>query len=930
MALIRIFLSIVVVAAPLFADWSLQFDGKRGEAHGSLKKSRSSVGPMRLEFRIHDFDPAAVSEGRMMVVCSQIFYRQAGSPLLFHTNWLTSNGQWGALNLTGRKDVIIRVQHRLDAGITEYEMWNSDGSSYTRDAAPGRTEVKNCGDQDIWFGAVDQKMFARFGLAYFRWFDTLVATGSGPSDGPEGAFVAYEFEESEVETTGHAGKLAVQGTTYTATTVHPRLVSAGEDRTVRRNEVIRLDWGSGSPASGSTWRWEQVRGPVALQIAEPDRPVTTATGASQPGTYEFRLTFTDRNRRSASGTVRVGVRNDNEQGVILVDDPNVSFVLGPMLGHGSSPWKWYDDTRLVMGKKWAPEYTAIPGVSKERQGSVTLTKGSALVRGTDTKFVDDFLQPLNSGKGAIALSTGSRVGKGVGTAFLSTFLTEPKAGGRIRLQGTVARLEGAPAAALGPRQSILIRGAGNQWRAYRIARAIDGATFELETPYDGPAMPGPVPFQIAGDRGVVLVVTDAGNRRWVFEPNVIGDTELVLPVEFNGQAGAALPYTTSSYLPGGGALIARYGVSPGATQVGYRDLAVAKVLSDTELTMYGPYPLETASGVKFGRATGEETGYWAEGVNYYDSILVHYQNYYRTGDDIYREYARTLADSWWTFYDSGRIEPAGIPPRRVNLAGLILRAMDGRPEFWPWITRYVDFHYPVWLGLRRDNDGLWFGTREGGYMLYYAALLAKTHPDPNVRSAYLAKATDISIHYFGRLQLADGSWRWLEELWKGHGEQPFHVGLLLEGLIATHRLTHNPEILQIIKKSVDHLIAIQQPAPCRSPVYAIYNDDGPWGLVCRTSKDRPTVDEILDSRAGNNTIVHALGYLWVMTGNQVYRQVGDDMFAATFGAGQGPGSDEWKGRADTTSKQYGQSFRSSGAYLVYRLYSPGGPAIPGL
>ena len=56
--------------------------------------------------------------------------------------------------------------------------------------------------------------------------------------------------------------------------------------------------------------------------------------------------------------------------------------------------------------------------------------------------------------------------------------------------------------------------------------------------------------------------------------------------------------------------------------------------------------------------------------------------------------------------------------------------------------------------------------------------------------------------------------------------------------------------------------------------------------------------------------------------------MGDDMFSATFGAGQGPGADEYWGRADTTSKQYGQSFRSSGSYLAFRLHTAETPALP--
>jgi hypothetical protein len=176
--------------------------------------------------------------------------------------------------------------------------------------------------------------------------------------------------------------------------------------------------------------------------------------------------------------------------------------------------------------------------------------------------------------------------------------------------------------------------------------------------------------------------------------------------------------------------------------------------------------------------------------------------------------------------------------------------------------------------------------------------------------------------------MQDGSWRWKDGLWQGMGEQPFHVGVSLEGLIATHRLTGDPAILNSITRSLDHLIDIQQPAPCRSAVYSLYHDDGPVGLLCGEPGASPSANDIMNSRANNNTIIHAFGYAWAVTGDPKYKKMGDDMFAATFGAGAGPGADSHWGRADTTAKQYGQSFRTSGSYLVYRLHSSSEPAVP--
>ena len=184
--------------------------------------------------------------------------------------------------------------------------------------------------------------------------------------------------------------------------------------------------------------------------------------------------------------------------------------------------------------------------------------------------------------------------------------------------------------------------------------------------------------------------------------------------------------------------------------------------------------------------------------NYYDLGLVLYGAYYRTGDVNFLQYARKVADSWWksapqeganTNWDNG------FAPRNVSLGGLMLRAIDGRPEMWPWITAYVRYQFNSWVGLRMAYPSLHYGVRDGGYMLLYAAWLAKAHPDPAVRAEFRQKALDGATQYYARLQYSDGSWRWSDayaEAPTGMFMQAFMIGLLLDGMVATHRLTGDP------------------------------------------------------------------------------------------------------------------------------------------
>ena len=35
--------------------------------------------------------------------------------------------------------------------------------------------------------------------------------------------------------------------------------------------------------------------------------------------------------------------------------------------------------------------------------------------------------------------------------------------------------------------------------------------------------------------------------------------------------------------------------------------------------------------------------------------------------------------------------------RHAGIGGLILRALDGRPEMWDWINAYTRYHFDLWL-----------------------------------------------------------------------------------------------------------------------------------------------------------------------------------------------------------------------------------------
>jgi hypothetical protein len=345
-------------------------------------------------------------------------------------------------------------------------------------------------------------------------------------------------------------------------------------------------------------------------------------------------------------------------------------------------------------------------------------------------------------------------------------------------------------------------------------------------------------------------------------------------------------------------------------------------------------------------------------LNYYDLPLTEYIAWKRTGDPLFLDYARKCADAWWQmpgWIDSGTqldfANGKGPTPRHAGIGGLILRAIDGRPEMWDWITAYTRYEFDVWLGLRVNNSALYIGVREGAFMLHYAVWLAATHPDPAVRAEFLSKAETIAVNYYGRLQLSDGSWRWDD--WDytdadgGHlvgVTQPFMVGLLLNALIDLHRLSTNEtvrtNVANQIVKGVRHLyfdgpfrntlVPGLNGARWRDFFYFYHGGtsvnptkyefgggsytDVTWNADCGTN----AACTIGIGRQAISTIFDAFRYAYLLTADDALRVAGEDLADAGFG-----GSDGYRGMADGTAKNYNQTYRMGGRYFFWMTQTPG-------
>ena len=74
-------------------------------------------------------------------------------------------------------------------------------------------------------------------------------------------------------------------------------------------------------------------------------------------------------------------------------------------------------------------------------------------------------------------------------------------------------------------------------------------------------------------------------------------------------------------------------------------------------------------------------------------------------------YARKSADSLWgaPYIDFGTVTegPNHLPPRSQAFAGMMLRALDDKPEYWDYLYREVRATFDHWLKRNRSQPTLY-------------------------------------------------------------------------------------------------------------------------------------------------------------------------------------------------------------------------------
>jgi hypothetical protein len=221
-----------------------------------------------------------------------------------------------------------------------------------------------------------------------------------------------------------------------------------------------------------------------------------------------------------------------------------------------------------------------------------------------------------------------------------------------------------------------------------------------------------------------------------------------------------------------------------------------------------PFPFSNVAAYRVARS---DYAFWGDnqGVstnwNYYDNVLALYRLYYRTGIDDYLTAARKLADGWYHYaVDHGYNISY---PRNAALQGLILRALDGRPEYWKGILYFMN--YPIgWSEQFRLAKPLPANSRieprDNGYMLRWGALIAEVSPEPAVRAEWCSAVANAVTNYWPFAQDDVGNFEEdvynenpsypYKDIHGRYGSSPWRATSALLGLQQAYDALHNPAV----------------------------------------------------------------------------------------------------------------------------------------
>jgi hypothetical protein len=692
------------------------------------------------------------------------------------------------LSLSGRSDVLVRLQRDPVAMTFVCELWNYDGSAYEQTS----TSITSINPWP-YSGGVFGDQYTSASLGFFREFSAIVPSGSQPPvTAAVGNLTDLKFDGSTSDGSGNHHNLSFTGARFAVTPDQVPVAVIKTDSAPFWSNWVSLRAGYPAVLDGSasfsladaastvTYQWQQISGPTTLRWSNRQVAKPTISGLIF-GNYRFLLEVADASGKKATSILDIGAVATDDNGVVIQANPAADLLFGPMIAFGKNPWQYQDYIALHSATVRAPYINSIspPTWINNLAGTIAFTPFYYTTPNQTT--LNGNLGPSDT---TIVVTDISRLDVSV----LPTVIL-------IGFQGIQEEVR--ICAVSGNTLTVCYDGRGWRQGLYSevpVPKAWTSGTAIAQLKTSGtdthfltdfcPAGPGEE-GQISYSTGTVSVsansTTITGSGTAWSDPPLAGQRVRIaghhsgIPFAFFATVAAvgssttltlSRPYPADADSEAGLAYaiiqpqryIARNWGRPDGT-TGQQLSGVSSCESDTQLYQYGP---DGIANVSTAPQTGQQYSYSATswlsefGPNYYDEVLANYAGYLRSGSSLFLSNARGIGDYWAANpeLDQGYV---GVTPRHAGITGMVAGAvLDGRVNNWTTIRKMANLAIagPYSGGVilsSCDTD-----IREDAYGLSWLALAAMFDPvdtgsptTPDQRSYWKAQLANAYTRFSG-------------------------------------------------------------------------------------------------------------------------------------------------------------------------------------
>ncbi len=310
--------------------------------------------------------------------------------------------------MTGRSNVLIRIQRDYSVPQWTCEMWDTNGSNYSIQ----RRAILSA-NNDTGSGGYIRGQNSNLSFGFLRVSSKLKPLNSRPPVTAEtGDVLELKFDGNGSDSSGRGRDMSTSGFTFQETPgqevfaipATPNTPSWAPFVPLRAGYPSKLSSHSYSMADASadvTCYWVQTDGPSHAIFDDRSSCTPTLTGLVF-GPYTFRLIATDSAGTRAEADIDIGAVAYDDNGVVIYPDERLNSLLGPSMVLGKNPWEWADsqsvkmavknwDNYKINGGTWDAEWL-LPSVNGiPRNGTVYKPSGTGLkLYGIGTNFKDVF------------------------------------------------------------------------------------------------------------------------------------------------------------------------------------------------------------------------------------------------------------------------------------------------------------------------------------------------------------------------------------------------------------------------------------------------------------------------------------------------------------------------------------------------------------